>query len=191
MAGEDERFEDLYRRYIRRLVSYLVHRGFTVEEARDLAQETFLRVYRGMGAYRGEAEWGYIQITANHVIANHLRDSSAQKRKVTKVDLDDVADPTDPAAPADQELIVRHETKRFRDRFLAAMQALSQPERDALALRLRGKSYEEIAFLLQVPVSAVKSRLHEARKKLKQMLGELPKDIDWPEAAGGEDEQQE
>lgn len=190
MTSDNETlFEDLFRRYYKRVVTFLMYLGFPVDDARDLAQETFLRVYRNMDAYRGEAEWTFLRTTAHNLAKNRLRDDSTLKRKVTKVPIEDVVDPGDPAPSADEILVTREETQRFRTRYGAAIAGLPEGARQCFLLREQGYSYEEMAAVLRVPVNSVKSRLHDAKRRLRETLGEEPQGIDWPEAAGVRNEE--
>lgn len=192
MANDnDRRFESLFRRYYKRVVSFLMHLGFPIDDARDLAQETFLRVYRNMDAYRGDAEWTFLRTTAHNLVKNRFRDQSAQKRKVTKVAIADIADPGDPAPPADAVLEAREETARFRTRYAAVIAALPEGLQQCFLLREQGYSYEEMAAILRIPMNSVKSRLHDAKRRLRAQLGEEWEGIDWPEAAGDRDERHE
>jgi len=190
-SDHDVRFEGLFQRFYKRVVTFLMHLGFSIDDARDLAQETFLRVYRNMDAYRGEAEWTFLRTTAHNLAKNRFRDASTLKRKVTKVPIEDVADPSDPAPRADEALAIREETARFRDRYAAAIAALSESQRQCFLLRQQGYSYEEIAAILRAPLNSVKSRLHDAKKRLREELGAEPQGIDWLEAAGDGDDRQE
>jgi RNA polymerase sigma-70 factor (ECF subfamily) len=167
MISPDARFEDLFRRYYNRVVSYLVYRGFSVDDARDLAQETFLRVYKSMQSYRGEAEWQFLKTTAENLGKNRYREESTQKRKGTRVAIADVPDPADPAVPADVAIERREETERLAD----AISALPPRLRECFLLREQGYSYEEMAAILRIPLNSVKSRLHDAKRRLRDEVG--------------------
>ena len=87
--GLGEASEDLFNRYYRPVVAFFQHKGFSTEESRDLAQETFLRVYRYRERFRGESSavtWLF-QIAAN-LYKNQLRSLAAQKRDAEEVPLD-------------------------------------------------------------------------------------------------------
>jgi RNA polymerase sigma factor (sigma-70 family) len=88
--SSDEIFEDLYKRYYRAVVSIFVRRGFSFDEARDLAQATFVRVYKSMEAYRGDAEWAYLREVATRVGLNEIRYRQAGRRKVETMAIDDI-----------------------------------------------------------------------------------------------------
>jgi len=171
MISPDARFEDLFRRYYNRVVSYLVYRGFSLEDARDLAQETFLRVYKSMQRYRGEAEWQFLKTTAENLGKNRYRDESTQKRKGIRVPIADVPDPADPAVPADVAIERREETERLQAKYADAISALPLRLRECFLLREQGYSYEEMAAILRIPLNSVKSRLHDAKRRLRDEVG--------------------
>jgi RNA polymerase sigma-70 factor (ECF subfamily) len=191
MPEHEEQLEALFKRYFDRLVRFLVHTGAEHEDARDLAQETFLRVYKGMDAYRGDAEWTFLKITAKRLAINRARDNHALKRSGGKaVPLDETIDPGDPARLPDDALILRDETARFTERYRKAIHRLPPRTRQYFLLREQGYSYEQIAETLKSPINSVKSGLHEAKRRLREELGEEPQGIDWSDAAGGSDERQ-
>jgi RNA polymerase sigma-70 factor (ECF subfamily) len=167
----DDRFETLYRRYYKRMVGFLMYLNFPLDEARDLAQETFLRVYRHMEGYRGEAEWRFLRIAAQNVVKNWIRDNSTLKRKAARVSIDDIADPVDPKPAADVAFENREETARFRKKYDEAIAALPEGPRQCLLLREQGYSYDEIAAILRIPMNSVKSRLHDAKRRLREHVG--------------------
>src|SRR5258706_9490749 len=80
MNGDgDDQFEQFVPYYKR--VRTLFHAlGFSREDARDLTQDTFLRVYEHRKDYRGDAIWGYLQKIARNIAKNAIRDRHALKR---------------------------------------------------------------------------------------------------------------
>lgn len=172
MANNLEQFENLFKRYSNRTVAYIMSLGVSREDARDLAQETFVRVYRSMDRYRGEAEWGYIQTTARRLRLNRLRDDLAQKRKVSMAltsedELVNVAD----KKPSPEQLAAIHESL---DHAYAAIGELPEKKRECVLLFLGGDTYGEMAQILGISEVTVKSRLHEARHDLQRKGIELP-----------------
>src|SRR5688500_12694557 len=81
--------EDLYRRYYRPVVAFFARKGFPLEESRDLAQDTFLRVFNKWESFRGESsvETWLFQIAAN-LYKNRLRTQQTQKRDAQEVSLE-------------------------------------------------------------------------------------------------------
>jgi len=165
-------FDELYERF-RRPVWRLARRlAGSEEEAFDLCQEIFLRVWRGLPGFRGEAQlstWVF-QIAWNHLRAHRTRQS--RRREIladtvgeAKVVLEQLTDPRpDPergAAAAEALALVA-----------AALERL--PEHFRVVVWLRdgeGLSYEEIATVLGVPIGTVRSRLARARALLRTVVG--------------------
>jgi RNA polymerase sigma-70 factor (ECF subfamily) len=200
-SDRDARFEALFERYYRSVIRYLFRLGFSQEDSRDLAQTVFSRVYRGMDTYRGEAEWTFLETTARRVALNEIRRRRTQRRDGKEVSLD--AEPhlsaTASAAvvrgqarrDSENELIDRQGEEERRRRLYAAMASLEEPVRYALLLRLGGLKYAEIARSLRVSLDTVKARLHQARKRLQEVLREEAQGIDWTQAAPEDDRDDE
>lgn len=200
MSGpeRDARFQDLFNRYYRSVFAYLVGCGFPRDQARELAQEVFLRVYRGMDQYRGEAEWTFLQKTARNLVYNEIRDRKTQKRAGVVVSFEDLPyqtakDPWTGQAPPspEEDLLEREETAQQQKRLREAIAELPEGIRQCLLLRLSGLKYRQIQQRMSISMDTVKSRLHEARNKLRARLVEEPEGIAWPAAAGEDDHDQE
>ena len=172
MTNNVEQFERLYQRYFDRAVAYIMSLGVSREGARDLAQETFVRVYRSMEQYRREAEWGYIQTTARRLRLNKLRDDLAQKRKVSMALLseDELVNVADRKLSPEQLAAIQESLERVH----AAVSELQEKKRDCVLWFLGGYTYSEMAKILGISEVTVKSRLHEARHDLKRKGIELP-----------------
>ena len=169
-------FRTLVESYYRPVRYYFVKRGFSAEDARDLTQETFFGVYKGLTRFRRDARfdtWLY-QIAAN---TSHkaLRDRKVQKRRMetearSMTDLPrDVAQPT-AADPAPLGGVLAEEN---RARLRRAITALPVKMRTCLAMRVyQDLSYREIAAAMQLSVETVKAHLYQARQRLKRELDE-------------------
>lgn len=168
MADDD--FEDLYK-YYPGVLALLRRLGFPHDQAEDLAQESFVRVYRRMNEYRGEARWAYLEKTVRRVAANAIRAKSAGKRQGETVSAEVLATVPDSSIPLpDARLAQADAVKRVRD----GIAQLRTSDRTVLLLYLSGHSYEDIVKGLDLSMSAVKSRLNTARKRLKELLGQDP-----------------
>jgi RNA polymerase sigma-70 factor, ECF subfamily len=173
MGTADDRFEELLR-YYPALRAFLAQLGFSADEAADLAQETYIRVFQHLDEYRAEAKWSYLQIVARRIAVNHIRSLHTTKRSGTQVFIDDPEDPeaakvysiADPRDPSN-DLLTKEMTALQRRRLAAAMDDLPSGARQALKLFLAGFTYQEIATLLKVTVDSVKSRLKDARRLIK------------------------
>lgn len=179
LAGEEEAFRLLVQRY-ERPVYHLVWRMVrSDEDAKDLTQEIFLKVFRVLEQFdssRTFSSWLY-KIAANQTI-DHLR-----RRRMRTVSLgpdhtDDDRPPLDLAddgATPDEDL---DETRR-RERLSNLVTRLAPHYRIVIQLRYDQQlSYEEITEALGLPIGTVKARLHRAHQQLKAWLeGKDARDI--------------
>jgi RNA polymerase sigma-70 factor (ECF subfamily) len=187
--GREESFRLLYERFYWPLFRFFERRGFSTEECQDLIQETFLRVYRGIGSFRGEARWEHwlFRIAANTAV-KALRHRSASKRAGSTVPWEeeiDVGDsppaaaggsPRGAEAPAPLRRLLGKETK---ERLSQAIAGLPAQMRRCVRLRVfQDLDYDEIAEALQISPSTVKVQLFKARKRLQTELEDCFSDFD-------------
>ena len=169
--NNDDRFRSLYQRFFLKIVRFFM-RSFHLSEddARDLTQETFLRVYRAIEEYRGDAEWAFLETTARHVAFNKIRAQNTAKRRGKTEDIDDLKT-REPAALPGPDYAERQEqairVRQLRD----AVAELPAGQRQCIRLQLDGFRYHEIAKFLGVSEDAVKSRRRDGLKRLREKLG--------------------
>lgn len=180
--GREEQFHKVFRRHYRSVTYFFAHRGFDAEECRDLTQETFFRVYRGMESFRGEARvktWLYT-IAAN-IYRNEIRDRQAEKRSADEVSLEESLEQGRPVSETWEvrtwreagdplhSVLTEERARLLRE----AVDDLPPRMRQCVLLRLdRGLKYREIAILLHVTEDTVKAQLFQARQRLHRALGE-------------------
>jgi len=167
--GNRDAFEDLVKRYERK-VFHLAY-GFVQDRAAadDLAQEVFIKAYFALPKFHAKSEFGtwLYRIAVNHV-KDHLR-KVARKKEVSLEEIGDL-----PFVGADEvrereEMAVQDERKKV---ILRVLQALPEKYRTILTLRdVQGLSYEEVAGMLAISRGTVDSRLHRARKLLRKKMG--------------------
>jgi RNA polymerase sigma-70 factor (ECF subfamily) len=174
-AGDQSACADLVNAHERMVYQLAYHLLGTREEALDLSQEVFLRVFRTMGTFRGQSSlktWIY------RIVVNQARNRQRwwrRRRQGDQVSLDqhvlvhgDLPERGDQAAP--DRVLAR---KQAATRLWWAMDRLPFDQRTAIVLReFDGLSYEEIAFSLDIAVGTVKSRLTRARQALRVDLVE-------------------
>lgn len=177
MEGDREgELERLFERYARPVSYFFARRGFSPEECRDLTQETFLGVYRGMDAFRHDAsvETWLFTIAAN-VWRNEVRSRTAGKREGREVPLEGLAE-SPGTVPAELRgaddplagLLAEERAGLLRE----ALGELPAQMRRCLLLRLDQQlKYREIAQVLCVSIETVKSQLFQARERLRHRLG--------------------
>lgn len=163
VAGDREAMRALYERYKRRVYS-LVGRIAGAEEAEELCQEVFLKAFRGLERFRGDAQlstWLYrlaVNAALTHVARSKTRYHAPEEL------LDGVAAPTLPA--------LHDGDPRVRTRIEAALRSLPAGYRAVLVLHdVEGLQHEEIAEVLGCRVGTSKSQLHKARGKMRELLG--------------------
>jgi RNA polymerase sigma-70 factor (ECF subfamily) len=169
MANKDD-FESLYRSHYKRLVRFLMHSfNVTEETAQDWTHDVFLRIWRSIGTYRGDATWGFLETTARRVAYNRLRGKRAKKRDAVEEAIDEIAHSLGaPSATDEVERLDRAvQLRRLRD----AIDELPGVQREYLQMQLAGFSYPEIARFFRTTEDGVKSRLRDARANLKKKLG--------------------
>jgi RNA polymerase sigma-70 factor (ECF subfamily) len=181
VAGDQKAFELLvlkYQRRIERLIGRMVRDTDLVE---DIAQETFIRAYRALAQFRGEAQfytWLYrIAVnTAKKALVDLKRDPT-----VSESALRGGGDDEDETSAVENELTSAESpetvlaAKEIAAAVNSAMEALPEELRQAVTLReIEGLSYEEIAEVMNCPIGTVRSRIFRAREaisaKVKPML---------------------
>lgn len=173
-AGDEAAFGEIMRRYRNQLTNYLFRFLNDYEEAVDLAQETFVRVYFAIERYHTE----YAFSTYIYRIATNLAISEIRKRKRRKLvsltglfqfDNEEAQDfnPPDEKPLADQSLVESEQSRTIAK----AIATLPEKYRAPIVLRdIEGKSYEEIAEILELGLGTTKSRISRARGLLRDKL---------------------
>jgi RNA polymerase sigma-70 factor (ECF subfamily) len=166
--GDRHAFDELVRRTF--VDTFTLARRLTgnEEDARDVVQESYLRAWKGIGKFRGEAAfstWLY-RITAN-TAATHVR----RRRRQRAEPIDSWLEPADDRFDAQPASMA--ESADTLDRIGAALDELPAKLRSVVVLKdVYGLSHEDIADELGITVAAAKVRLHRARRKLRDVLYE-------------------
>ncbi len=160
--GDDLAWEALVRQFQGRVYGMALHYSKNAEEARDVAQEVFVRVWRHLGSGVEDERFvpWLLRLTRNASIDRLRR---RKRRGETEVPEDGAGTPV--AAAGDPEAAaIAASHGRLLERALAA---LSETNREVLLLKdIHGLELQEIAGLLAVPLGTVKSRSHRARLEL-------------------------
>jgi RNA polymerase sigma-70 factor (ECF subfamily) len=169
-------FDELMLRYQNRLVTVLEHLVGRRDQAEDLAQEVFLRVYRARKRYVAGAKFStWLYTIANHVAANALRSRSRRP----EVNLAPRASDSGPAAALDKMAVAASgamparqlDKAELRDVVRQALLGLSERQRMAVLLnKFEDMSYADIAAAMEMSPQAIKSLLSRARVNLKEIL---------------------
>ena len=164
--GDTDAFEILVRRHEKTIFNLVYRMLGDYDDAAEVSQEVFLSAYRGIGQFRGDANfstWLY-RIALNHATTRRRSMSSRQQKTVPIDDMEPLSDPE--LGPAETL-----ERKEIRERVQLALNKLEPDDATMILLRdLQDNSYDEVARVLKIPVGTVKSRLHRARQALKTQL---------------------
>jgi len=163
--GDMQAFEELYRRHNRRVYSLCLRMTQNVEEAADLAQETFIQLFRKVGSFRGDSAfttWLH-RLTVNQVLM-HFR-----KRKVRDEKTTEDGEIPEQAVPGTERAAKMPVVDRIAlDKAIAQ---LPPGYRAVFILHdVEGHEHEEIGRILGCSVGTSKSQLHKARMKLRGLL---------------------
>jgi RNA polymerase sigma-70 factor (ECF subfamily) len=177
VRGDDaEAFEELMLRYQNRLVSLLGHLTGRRDLAEDMAQDVFMRVYRARKRYVPGSKFSTWLYTIAHNVAANAQRTLARRREVTVgagPATESGGNFLDGAALAASGLMPARQLDKaeLRDVVNVAVAALSDRQREAVLLnKFEHLSYEEIAEVMQMTPSAVKSLLTRARTNLRDVL---------------------
>lgn len=171
-----EAFEELMLRYQNRLVALLAHLVGRRDMAEDLAQDVFLRVYRARKRYVPGAKFSTWLFTIAHNVASNALRSLARRKEVnlaTRNNAEIDVDPLDAAAVASSGLMPTRQMDKseLREIVKLAVGTLNDRQREAVLLnKFEHLSYEEIAEVMQLTPSAVKSLLSRARANLRDVI---------------------
>jgi RNA polymerase sigma-70 factor (ECF subfamily) len=161
IRGDPESFNELILRWERPIYALAYRTIGREEDARDVCQETFLRAFRALPAFRGQAKfssWLY------RIALNLCRDWIRRERRTPIVEAPadvDMIELAEAVAPAEsiEDLIARKDLVRAVERVMAR---LPEEQRTAIVLKeYHGLTFQEIADLVGCPLSTVKTRLYQ------------------------------
>lgn len=166
-AGEPEAWDTLFRRYQMPLYAYVCELTGDAEASFDLVQETFISAARYVGGLRDDAKFGsWLFGIAHQKCLQRWR-----RLRPDAVPIEDVETTTSDDGPDPREWLIRKEEEAS---FFSGLERLSPAHRSVILLHyLEEFSLEDIALVTDTGLGTVKSRLHYARKALRQAL-ELP-----------------
>ena len=172
LAGERDRFTELVKRYEKRVVNYVYRITHRYEEAHDLAQEIFVKVFLALDRYDPKYQFS----TWLFRIAQNSAIDALRKKSVIEVP---IARPADDESPRDREFADggvspyrAMSNKQMSAAIDKAVKELPADYRELIQLRhFAEMSYEEIATMKKLPLGTVKNKLFRARNLLKESLG--------------------
>ena len=171
-AGDTESFNQLVKRWERPIFALAYRTLGREEDARDVTQETFLRAFRALSGFKGDAKfssWLY------RIALNLCRDWMRKDRRAPLVavpegvELDDLAADRGPTETV-EDLAARTELSGV---VAKAMAHLPAEQRQSIILKeYHGLTFQEIADLMRCPLSTVKTRVYQGLSTLRKQLGE-------------------
>jgi RNA polymerase sigma-70 factor, ECF subfamily len=176
LAGQTEAFGLLVTRYQDRLYHTLSNILVSAEDARDVAQDAFVLAFQKLHTFRGDsAFYSWLFRIAYNSAISHLRkkkrsaptdETSHEQTGIEPADRHPDTDPSRGLEVTEEQALVR-----------SALAQLQEEYRTALVLKeMEGLKYEEIAEVVDAPIGTVRSRIHRARRDLREKLRILLKD---------------
>lgn len=171
----DERFEAIFRQHYARVWRYFRTNRIADDEAHDLCQDAFKRLYEHKDQIRNDDPWPFLAAIAKTVLLNRVRARHTQKRNASLIEIDD---PDlvfkEPAAPPEPDYADRQAKEARVEAVRGAMASLPAGQQECLRLWIEGLPYNEIAKVLGISMDAVKSRIRDAKRSLREQLGDKP-----------------
>ena len=177
LSGDAAAWEEIVQRYSRRIYNICYRFAGSPEDAQDLTQEVFIKMYRTLSTYdigRG-AFMTWVTTVTRNLLVDHFR-KTKQERLTDS--LDTASSDHEDAMPLSEQIPDRGPTpmttvqnRETRETVHEALQKLSPELREAVILRdLQDMDYKEIAVVLRVPEGTVKSRINRGRGELARLL---------------------
>ncbi len=173
--GDSKAFDLLVRKYQHRIVALIGRYVSDWSECQDVAQEAFLRAYRAMGSFRGDAQfYTWLHRIAVNTAKNHLV-SNGRRPPTDDIDVADAEQYDSGIRLRDNDTPERELMRQQMEQtVMRAVEALPEELRTAITLReVEGLSYEEIAARMDCPIGTVRSRIFRARDAIEQELAPL------------------
>jgi RNA polymerase sigma-70 factor (ECF subfamily) len=179
LAGDQRAYELLVIKYQRRIERLIARMVRDVDLVPDIAQETFIRAYRALHQFRGDAQfytWLYriavntakkalVDLKRNPVVTESALRGGDDEDETSRLGYELTSDETPETVLAAQEIAAAVN---------AAMEALPEDLRQAVTLReIEGLSYDEIASVMGCPIGTVRSRIFRAREAISQRVKPL------------------
>ena len=184
ISGDAIAWEEIVQRYNRRIYNICYRFAGSSDDAQDLTQEVFIKVYRTLSSYDSEkaAFMTWVTTVTRNLLVDHFR--KTKQDRVTD-SLDNAASEHEDAQPLSEQIPDQGaspdasiQSRETRETVHRALQKLSPELREAVILRdLQDMDYREIAVALKVPEGTVKSRINRGRAELARLLQRTYKQV--------------
>lgn len=171
--GNMQAYEELIRAYQKKVYNIAFRMMGNSEDAEDIAQETFIKVYRSLSKFRGDSAFStWLYRIATNISIDQLR--KKKNRMVVYIDNNvegeegDIQRQLKDDSPSPEDIA---ETKELKNTVQNAINRLSPDHKAVIVLRdIKGLQYDEIARILNCPEGTIKSRINRARLSLHSLL---------------------
>ncbi len=177
VAGDATAWEEIVQRYHRRIYNICYRFSGSADDAQDLTQEVFIKMYRTLNSFDSAkgAFMTWVTTVTRNLLVDHFR-KGKQDRLTDSIDT--VSSEHEDAMPLSDQIEdlsprpdARVQSLEARDTVHVALQKLSPELREAVILRdLQDMDYRDIAMALKVPEGTVKSRINRGRVELARLL---------------------
>jgi RNA polymerase sigma-70 factor (ECF subfamily) len=177
VAGDAVAWEEIVQRYNRRIYNICYRFAGSADDAQDLTQEVFIKMYRTLSSYNpGRAAFmTWLTTITRNLLVDHFRKTKQDRMTET---LDGASSEHEDAMPLSDKIPdkaappdARVQSREAGETVHHALQKLSPELREAVILRdLQDMDYREIAAVLKVPEGTVKSRINRGRAELARLL---------------------
>jgi len=177
-AGKLGAFTELVGRHQRSLINFFFHLGWDRQVAEDCAQEVFLRLYSHLGTYEPQAKFTtFLYRIARNLWIDRLRSIASHGGRAVSLEATtapgeerSLRDRLPSSAASPVEILAQRETEAALKR---AIDLLPEEQKAVVVLsEMQGLKYQDISAILDIPVGTVKSRMHTAMERLKDMMAD-------------------
>ena len=169
LQGDDAAWESIVTSYARRLYNLSYRYTNRRDEAEDLTQEIFIKIYQNLKSFRSEAGsfQSWILKVGRNLIIDHYRQSRRYQPVAGSEEIETM-NVKDDKAPNPHRAVEQLDAARF---LMEGLQGIAPELKEAVILRdLEGMAYQEMADLLGIPEGTVKSRINRGRLELTKLL---------------------
>jgi RNA polymerase sigma-70 factor (ECF subfamily) len=162
LSGDREAFAGILTRYQKLIYNVIYNLMGNTPEAGDLFQEVFIRIYKSLGSYNPEFKFA----TWSAKIATNLCLDRIRTKRPAPIPVEEI-EISDTGANPEEQFLAKERTRQIR----TAVNQLPEKYRIPVILfHQQGLSYEEMALILNQPITIIKNRLYRARLMLREML---------------------
>lgn len=171
--GDQAAYGQLVTMYSKKVMTTIYYRVGNRDDAEDLAQEVFLKAYRGLQRFKGDASFStWLYRIAHNVSASHFAFKKAKKRdgplvSIHQDNMPELEAPTQRGSRPEARML----SAEMQEAIDNAIQSLPPDMRELVVLKdIEDKPYDEISRIVDLPIGTVKSRIHRSRVQLRDKL---------------------